>query len=261
MKHAYGKRAAIVFVLVAFISVGFWAFVIYWFSRPHPPAEDVLLGRALRYARKSDEGLAFNHEALALLESVVCRFPRSRQAQIALLEKARFEARHDMLRQARMDYDRIQKLWPNLRVALVAQIEAAWLLEKKFENPEAAAAIRKVLFTRMLAEENRPEFAGSPATPALSRQATVLAIGMDLANYYSQNRQWQKAADVLDELLTAYRHIQLWDQMTVRLAELQHERLGNRQRAVALYRKVVRAPASPWANFALERLSELGESP
>jgi len=261
MKLAYGKKAAIVFVLVALLSVAFWAFVIYWLSRPVPPPEDVLLARALSFARKSDEGLAFDREALRLLESVVRYFPRSRQAQIALMEKARFEARHGMLRDARTDYGRIRKLWPNLYIAVQAQVEEAMLLERKFGDRDVAAAIREILFSRMLFEKDRPESAGAPTAAPLRRRETVLAISMDLADYYCRKRQWKKAADVMERLLAAFRYIQLWDQITVRLAELYQERLADRERAITLYRKVAAAPTSPWANFALERLSELGESP
>jgi len=260
MRLAYGNRAAIIFVIVALLSVIFWGAVIYWLSKPVVHSEDVLMAQARDYINASDKGLTFDHRALEYLEAVVKQHPRSRQAQIALMEKARFEVRHGMLRDARQDYERIQMLWPGFRVSINAQIEEAFLLEEKFANPDGAASIREVLFSRLLIGPDSYN-SDSLGLSLIRRQEILLSVGADLVNYYCEKQMWARAAETLQRLLEHMPNIQLWDQLSVRLAQLLHRNIGNSAAAVALYRKVAQAPVSPWANFAIKQLSDMEETP
>jgi len=262
MRLAYGARTAIVLVFIALLSVGFF-WCMFKPVGPKPSAGDALLARAMAYARRGDEGAAFFRRALDGFENVVIRHPRSRQAQIALLEKARFQARHGMLQGALADYRRIPALWPGRRVEIDAALEEACLLDKRLNDPVAAAAIRSALFHRMLGVAEGGATGGAPrgAEETAADQAALLLVSVELTDHHSRNGRWQQAADVLERLLAVRPDIPLWDHLSFRLAEVHRERLKNKVRAVTLYRRIAQDASSPWGNLATERLTALGETP
>jgi len=237
-------------------------------ARPRLSVEDRLLMRAQEYAGRNAPHSNFVKKAMDLFDRVAMEYPRSRQAQIALIEKARFEVRYGMYTTALADYRRVRSLWPSLQVGLDAALEEAALRDDLIGDPEGAMKIRQAIFNRCVAalpiQTTTQPAATQPAndkTVLEDNQEMLLTLGLQLHEYYSRRRQWGQATLVLEQLLSGLPSTPLWDELTFRLAEVYRERVRDRARACELYRVLVASPNSPWANFALERLAQMGVNP
>jgi len=268
MSLAYGKRSVAVFLLMAAFSVIFWVVWVYMSALPQLSEADRLLAAAIKYSTGQRGEAVFVRRARALFDEVLIQFPRSRQAQIALMEKARFEARHGLLKEALEDYERIRRLWPTLPVEVEAACEEASLRDGPIGDPDGAAQIRRAIFNRCLsgatasaATRTASSIPALESGPQKEGHGIFLLVGLKLLDYYSSRARWSEVTAVLEGLLSELPDTPLWDELTFRLAEVYRERVGDRQRAAELYARIVKAPDSPWANFALARMSQMGVSP